>query len=228
MDIDRLLIDLITNSLCTSSILLVAGFLGRSIVERWLQRNFEKYKSDLEINNAQEIERLKSDLELINQIQGTKYLKLYEKRGEFIESLYQQMVLIEMDLNTTISTLKDRKAKNQPLDITKSDRSASSIDQTRVNETWLHFNQNRIYLDEKICTKIEMLLLRVVAMIIVVTCPQEPDEDGFDYPVILENLRAKIRNSDILEAATALQEELLAARKDIESEFRKMIGVATN
>ena len=57
----EVIIAILTNSAFTAVVVAAGAFVSRSLIERWLSRNLEKYKAELQAANAREIESLRAD-----------------------------------------------------------------------------------------------------------------------------------------------------------------------
>lgn len=64
MNIGEILVAALTNAFFTGCVLAALAFLGRSIIERWITRDLERYKAELQVANIAEIEKLRAELKL--------------------------------------------------------------------------------------------------------------------------------------------------------------------
>jgi hypothetical protein len=86
----------------TSIILVVLGFIGRSIIQRWIERDLDKYKAELELSNAKDLERLRADLQITAFEYQTRFASLHQERAKVLDKLYK--LLSEVESNLILAT----------------------------------------------------------------------------------------------------------------------------
>jgi len=94
----EIILAILTNSAFTAVLLAAAAFIGRSIIGRWISRNIEEYKAQLQAANAREIERLRTELKIVSFEHETRFARLHEKRAEVTAELYKLLVRSEDSL----------------------------------------------------------------------------------------------------------------------------------
>jgi hypothetical protein len=147
---------ILADAAITAVFLTVLGYLGRSIIERWISRDLEKYKAELQVTNARELEKLRADLRLTAFEYEIRFAKLHEKQAEVIAKFYELLVIANEQIYEMGSiTVSDE----------ESSLSFKEIVQTRTNRAFEAFdalikfyNRNRLYFEEQTRTKIDGLL----------------------------------------------------------------------
>jgi hypothetical protein len=95
-----------------ATLLIVLGFLARSLMQTWLAKDVKKFETDLQGAATSQLERLKSDLKAqgdisIEQLKSrlqqatiehqVRFAKLHEKRAEVISEMYERLVDAEQE-----------------------------------------------------------------------------------------------------------------------------------
>jgi hypothetical protein len=217
---DELLIALGGNA----ALLIVLGFLARSLLQTWLSRDIKNLELGLKAKGDAELERLKADLkaqgeisneQLKSHLQQTafqhqvRFSKLHDKRGEVIEQLYEQLVEAEKGYGRFV--LVD----GFDNDIEKQ-AEARRKTETTMYEVSFFIEKNRIYLSAAICELLKTFLDIMWNNVINVGAYT------FKYPTpnTIQEKHAALRA-----AYEALRKEIPPARAVLEDEFRNILGV---
>jgi hypothetical protein len=103
-----------------ATLLLVLGFLARSLLQTWLAKDVERFKAGLQREASSELERLKCELrsqadvsieQLKSRLQQAiiehqvRFSRLHERRAEAIEQLYSRACDLELEAARYASTL---------------------------------------------------------------------------------------------------------------------------
>lgn len=216
MTLEQVFISLITNALCTTTILVTLGFLGRTIIERWVTKDIHKSKIEIEKATSIEIEKIKAMLDAEKFKSEVLFTKFHEKRIEVVNEIHNKLTDLESGLFRVLNQLTDKKAKNQELKF--DDELPISL-----HKTWSYFNKNKIYFNEELANKIEMHLVQAIGistLFVMSTDLFQLEEWPAQYTEIL----GQLQDVDKISAAKTLLDELRKDNKEIESEFRKLIG----
>ncbi len=103
-----------------ATLLIVLGFLSRSLLQTWLAKDLKKFESDLQHKGSSELERLRQELKSqadvsIEQMRSRlqqvviehqiRFSRLHEKRAGVIEQLYRRAYNLELSATRYTSTL---------------------------------------------------------------------------------------------------------------------------
>ena len=120
-----------------ATLLIVLGFLFRSLISQLLTKDIEKFKTQLKADADKSVEQYKSTLQMTALEHQVRFSKLHEKRGEVLADVYERLVESE------------RLAK-QYVFHKKSDEAAYLAAVKSVREFHDFVELHRIYLPEKI------------------------------------------------------------------------------
>jgi hypothetical protein len=178
-------------------------FLAKILSKHLLSMDLERFKAELRANNEKELERLKADLRIAAFQQETTFAKLHEKRAEIIAELYAKLVAVHTATKLLVSPIElDGGAGRQQ-------RNQEAMDAAR--EFSRYYAAHQIYLEESLCE----LLWRFDRDILKAWCMHgESLETGKDGLTVLKD-----------EAWQHLEERVPPIRKEIETTFRKLIGL---
>lgn len=184
-----------------------AGWLSSKFVESRLNRDLETYKSKLKAETDLEIENLKFRLQMDAKEREITVSWLHQKRAMAIETLHTAL----LDLEEAASIVLDVLSPRNPVDIRA--YSAAAVKKTR--ETYQAYYRAKIYMSPGTCEKIKLVLDSF----------QEP---VFTYECFLGNYDdhelhtlADVKNHSWKE----IRENVPGALRELESEFRKVLGV---
>lgn len=95
---NEMIIAALTSFTFTAGVLAALGFVARSLIERWLSRNLEKYKAELQAASDRELERLRAELaerrDFLNtllSVLSSGYLASHERILTTIEFLWSKV-----------------------------------------------------------------------------------------------------------------------------------------
>jgi hypothetical protein len=203
----QILIAALTSSVFTASVLAALAYVGRSIIERWLVRSLEKYKAELQLAAFEH---------------QTRFTKLHEKRAEVIAELYKRLVQIQYSLRRLAHFIRSA-TSNQSQYAEKE----TTITQSSLNEFKIYFEGHRLYFTEGLCgtvekfhaeslvTLIELLSAETSKMLLSQSPSESPSESRFQ-----EQYTETIRK-----ALDRVEQQVPSLKREIEKEFRKMLGV---
>lgn len=186
-----------------------AGWLATKFIENRLGREFEEFKIKLKITSDAEIENLKSRLQVAAKEREISVNWLHQKRANAIETLYSALV----DLQYVVQIVLDILSPRNPLDI----RKYSSEAVMKFHQTYEAYLKAKIFLSPLTCEKIEKVL------------------HGIQDPVVMYDLYLKNYDDHELNTLTDvkdyawrdIQAVVPAAIRELESDFRSVLGVNT-
>jgi hypothetical protein len=191
----------ILKTLGTNSILLVVlGFVARSIFTAMLSKDVDKYRMQIQANYEKEIERLKADLNRQAAEHQIRFSKLHEKRAEVIAKIYELIVEAEEKCRLLIA--------KPP--ISTSDELSSKLTEITMNLD-PYLRRNKIYLDSELCSKLECFeqkLIKVGGGFAISKTLADPDE----------------RKEMVNMAVKEYHEKLPEIKEELENRFRILLG----
>lgn len=202
---------IILSAITSSSVAIVLvsalGWLGRKIAERWFLKNLEKYKAKLQMENAKELERLRTDLGLESLKQQIQFSTLHSKRAEVIEELYKRIVAAEKDFYSLTSIVEFEGEPSREEKAQQAHKSGLAL-QTYMNDYRIYFGKE---LGESF-NKYSEGLFEVFAKFQLSS--QEPVGSDLKYKNWTESYKQ-------------LADHVSSIKQRIEDDFRKLIGVVS-
>jgi hypothetical protein len=204
MDWGQILAATLFNAVFTAGALTALGFVARSIIQRWIDKDLASHKAKLQAANDKELEKLRTELRLAAFRHELRFTKLHEKRLEVVAGLYEKLVDLdraywpETQFNLEKPSLKE---------------TVNAINEAGW-EFWEYFDKHRIYFSSSLCGKLEDLRQKYV----VVWRELKKSE-------VLPELGEKQQH---WLNAKELIEQTIQLKTDIETEFRLLLGVTND
>jgi hypothetical protein len=196
-----------------SAVLLAAvAWLIRVWISHGLGRDLANHKAALERASAVEVERLRHELELVSADVTKRTTLLNEKRAEIISELYKKIV--------EFMTAAERYVEYGEL--VRMDGAEMRRAQGRLSEAsralYEYYPLHKIYFSEKLSRGLDELYKSV--RFAVVRAPLQVELDHQDEPELNEK-----RDAAWNDAAKAVRENGAQLMRQIEKEFRDLLGV---
>ncbi|MDH5731054.1 MAG: hypothetical protein OEZ58_18885, partial [Gammaproteobacteria bacterium] len=80
-----------------AALIAVLGFLGKSLLEKLIEKDTERFKADLKAKSDSTIEQLKNALEMKATEHQIRFSNLHEKRAETIAEAYALLADLHAD-----------------------------------------------------------------------------------------------------------------------------------
>lgn len=188
--------------------LAVLGWLGKTLIEKWLELKGRQFEAGLQAKANSTIEELKDDLQRQSLEHRIKFEKLHEKRADVIANLYAQLSEALVAAESFLSPLQYGDDSHMR------EKFNTAIDKS--NQLYLFFDKHRLYLPEEVCQMLEQLLGDVRGYVIKlgVYFRAERELDGQSQTNRLEAW---------VEGWEAIKEQVPAARRKLEEEFRALL-----
>ncbi len=195
---------ILASSSITAIVLVVVGFVAKSIFTQLLSRDIEKYKSTRET----ELERFKADLQKSSFEHQTRYLSLHSKRAEVIAELYMLLVHAE---HKAISLANPVQLAGEPT------QNEKRIEAYKSGKTlYEFFEQNRIYFKQDCCERVTSFINSLYTAL-------------SDFNIVIYSLENKESYKMGIEKWQLvwgkLTKELPPIKAEIENEFREILGL---
>jgi hypothetical protein len=186
--------------------LLVVWIIKR-VVDASLQRRADEFRILLQRDVDLQVESLKVSLGVIAYEQQVRFSKLHEKRAEIIAELYSQIV--------ELPSYAWKFILQSPSDVEQ-----ARIASDKVRETDLFVAKNRIYFPPDVCELLDKFVWTLRSMITHVQVYWK--DRSYLTPQMIEQ-----QNAVMLKAVTQLESEVPALTKNLENEFRSLLGGPT-
>ncbi|WP_031358492.1 hypothetical protein [Caballeronia sordidicola] len=130
-----------------AALLAVLGWLAKSLVEKLLAKDLERFKASLSSETQSAMERLKHELQLTAVEHQVRFSNLHEKRAQVVAELYGLLVEAYWATSGFVSPMEW---------VGEPDKKQKYV--TAMNATadfFRFFEKNRIYLPEAVCKQLE-------------------------------------------------------------------------
>jgi hypothetical protein len=182
-------------------------FLTKSVINHLLTRDVEKFKARLKADADIEIEKLKNSLQIVAVEHQVRFSKLHSERAEVIAALYKSLVTVFTEGHLFVLT-GGFPGEGQ--------REKYNVMAHKIEDFCSYAEVHRIYLPESLCNLVDEFVNPLRKAIIGVGV-----YGGIDNPT--ERTMTE-RRDVMMEALTAFESKIPAARKALESEFRTILG----
>ncbi|PES17528.1 hypothetical protein CN501_08285 [Bacillus cereus] len=209
-------------TLGTATITGIIGYLFKAVFTQMLTKESEIHKSMLNQQTEhyksilnQQTEHYKAELQRINNKHQITFSKLHADRAEIIKGLYKVLVKLE---RSSLDLLDPQGIVNNTIDESTM-RGLVVKTAQHTNVLYDEYKINRIYFSEDICKLIESIIVHMqVIGAYLIDCP--PNNIG-------QELKGSIPIQDRTKELVAyrISEEIPKLKKDLEFEFRKLLGV---
>ncbi len=159
-----------------------------------------------------DIEKFKHDLSKVAFEHQIRFENLHQKRADVIADLYGHIVESERAASSFLSPIEMNGAP------TKEEKYNKAINSTI--ELFRYFDKNRIYLSDDLCEKVDKFVDELRGPIIDFSSYLDAPESNMNV--------MKEKREVWHESYTKVKEDIPIARKALEVEFRKIIGMSEN
>jgi hypothetical protein len=189
-----------------------AAWLIRTVITHQLARDTKLFETQLKANADAEIERLKNSLQMAALEHGVRFSKLHERRAEVIAELYKRFVVA---LQIAERFVLSGAHRDQP---ERQEEFTATVN--GLFEFYQYLETNRIYLPGGTCVLLDKFVQVVrepLNAFGVYGSIKNPNQQTLkeEYDVLIKALDAFYKDDGIP-----------AIRKDLEAEFRAILGVA--
>ena len=205
--------DVITNVCVTAggggAFLLAAAWLIKTLLNHGLAQDAEIFRTQLRADADKEIERLKNSLQMVAVEHQVRFSKLHEKRADVIADLYKRLVDALWQGQMFVRSSEANPSPAQLGEYLKTER--------EVSDLFRFIEQHRIYLPDSVCTLLDKFVAQVRQHVVAA---------GVFGSVKNWNEQTLQQSHDAFtKAYEEFENDIPAARKALEIEFRKMLGV---
>lgn len=194
-------------------LLLVLGWLARSLGSQFLAKDLEKFKSELAAASSATTEHLKHELQRAALEHQVRFSKLHERRAEVIAQLYGLLVEAHWASQSFISPAE---FSGEP---SKQEKYAEAMN--KAAEFYRFFDKNRIWLPEGLCKQLEQFLRNMRSKVIEFGVHVTHDTGHGPPHFTKEKMDVWIKAHEYFE------KEVPGARAALEAELRGILGAST-
>ena len=190
------------------------AWLVRRVIQYYLNKDIEQFKSQLKLGSDKEVENLKSRLQIEAQRRLVEYSSLHQERASLIAELYERLFEINRRLKWIKTASTDPKIVTMAANIKEEgiedyineSKKELQMDIERLNKFCM---PKQIYFDLEVCNLIEKFVTTAGYVSILATSLSRIADNGRDGEEFINNITAPIEEAlDLLE-----------------DEFRVMLGV---
>ena len=196
-----------------AALLVVLGWLARSLGSQLLAKDLETFKADLAAASSATTERLKHDLQLAALEHQVRFSKLHERRAEVVAELYGLLVEAQWASQSFISIAE---WSGEP---SKQEKYVTAMN--KAADFYRYFDKNRIYLPESICTQLEQLIRNMRSKVIEFGVYVNNDNGAVPAHIVQQKLDVWLKASEYFD------KEVPLARAALEKELRSILGPST-
>jgi hypothetical protein len=194
-----------------NAILLAAlAWLARSVLQHWLTKDVEGFKSDLAAEASRANEKLRHELSMSALEHQVRYSRLYERRAQVIAETYEKLVAAYWAFESFTSPFE---WGGEPSKLEKYKNAMS-----KSTEYFKYFDSNRIYLPAELCQKIEDFMQSVRKESVSFGVWLQMEQESSTAVTGKEKFEAWMK------AAKFFESEAPKARALLEDELRRIIG----
>jgi hypothetical protein len=195
-----------------AAVVLAAAWAVKTAIAAWIARDTEAFKARLKADADTEIEKLKSSLQRTATEHQVMFSRLHEKRAEVIEIVYSRLTDLYFSAQRFITT-----CENNP-----SPEKSEEFNKLRETfwEVFTFIEQRRIFLPQNLCELVDRHLGTMRRTVI-----KAGVYGTIEYPTVRT---AEQIQRTFMEAYQELETDIPAARRALEEEFRRMLGVESS
>lgn len=202
--------------------LLVLAWLLRTVITEKLSRDTQTFKVGLQSSADKELEalrvhlqatanteteRFKNALQIAAEEQRIRFAKLHETRALKIADLYERLLKYSLECQRYVFQMneEERQAVFHELE-------------RQFRDVYTFYETTRIYLPESVCVALDKLLTEM----------RSPAVKWWVWGAVNQYAnpeQIQKRGEELLKAFEAFEKQIPAAKKVLEDEFRKMLGV---
>lgn len=195
----------------TAVIVAAGAWVLRALISHLFTRNVESYRSQIALAASKEIEEYKGLLNRLAHEHTTTYAVLQTKRSEAIAELYRLIVEAEIRIEFFLTPQQPSNAE------TPEERHRSAF--SALRELYWFSRRHRIYFSPKLCDALDRLWHAMHG-------PADEAAFGIVVPTVFPDEQAENRKQQI-QAWIRFRNEVPIAIQEVEAEFRRLLGVAT-
>lgn len=205
MNIQQIIQNLGIFTIGTVTVTTMLGFIAKSIFNNYLNKHIELYKFKLQ----HETEKFKSELKRQNTEYQIKFSTLHKDRADVIKQLHSSFINIRQEL----------KKYNKSDELQKLPQELNPV-LLKFHDLQTFFEANRLYFPKDLCLKIDEFLMRFLASAAMLEFFSK-NRDKYKIARKDDPKEKELEQNEFFNMIN--DSEIL---KDLEDEFRSLIGVS--
>lgn len=193
-----------------AALLLILGWLARSMGSQLLAKDLEKFKADLTATSTAAQEHLKHSLQMTALEHQVRFSKLHERRAEVVATAYDLLVEAHWAASSFAAVME--MAGEPP----KEEKYVTAMN--KAAEFYRYFDKNRIFLPQELCIQLETWIGEMRKQVIAFGVHLHKPENHMPDRMIEKKYEAWIKVGEYFE------KEAPQARAALEGELRAIIG----
>lgn len=201
--------DFLISTIASNVILLgVLGYLSKSLITQWLNKDIERFKADVKANVNEELEAYKSKLEKERITLQVAYSGIFSKQADAVLHIYKLLVKLDKNLKLSIQMMETEVSQNYLVYAVKSWAEFSE-----------YFDENRILLPEDVVATIIRIQIEVF-------------NSTLEYRKLSLQSLTEMETNELKkllhdkDKAASVASEFPALKATLEARFRELIGSA--
>jgi hypothetical protein len=195
-----------------AALLLVLGWLARSLGSQLLAKDIERFKAELSAASTVATERLKHDLQIAAVEHQVRFSRLHERRAEVVAETYALLVEAQWASQSFVSVMEwaGEPPKHEKY----------TLAMNKAAEFYRYFDKNRIYLPPALCEQLEAFIRNMRREVIGFGVYVSKEEAYLPEHAIEKKYETWNK------ASTYFDQEVPKARAALEAELRGIIGAS--
>jgi hypothetical protein len=194
-------------------VLAVLGWLGKSLLEKLIQRDSKRFEIEIKAKADSTIEQLKTELQLRTIEHQIKLSRLHEKRATVIADMNGLLAEVMWEAESFLSPMEfvgepDKRQKHEAAN-------------KKLVEFFQYFDKNKIYLPAVLCENMEKIVHGVRHHVIKFGVYLQLDDAS-----LMDHTR-KEKADTLLNGWNAVKSEFPSLRTQLENEFRTLLASTT-
>ncbi|MBC7755382.1 MAG: hypothetical protein H7Z20_01830 [Bdellovibrio sp.] len=186
-------------------VLAVLGWLGKSLLEKLIQRDSKQFEIELKAKVDTTLEQFKNELQLRSIEHQIKLSRLHERRATVIAELNALLAEVMWEAESFLSLME---FAGEP---SKQEKHQATMN--KLTEFFRYFDKNRIYLPQKLCETTEKIVLEVRQHVIKFGVYLH-----WEDAALMDHTR-KEKNDAWIGGWNAIKNQIPAVRVELENEF---------
>lgn len=181
------------------------------------------------ISINRDLEKFKSDLQVLTIEHQIKYSRLHTERAEILKNIYQKIVELQSTVNQIIYIRKTFPRTEDRVQQLQNLADEFKLLTERIKEFSAYFELNKLFFNEVLCQLINNLLEKFWNIYRLMNImPPIPDHPFYKaHNISLEDFFAS-ENKEAISFLDMNNEEIPKLKQELENQFRNLMGVTTH
>jgi hypothetical protein len=216
----------------TAILVAVTAWLARSLIGQYLNKDIERFKSDLQAKSDREIESLKAELKLEIDKASFQFNTLHLKRAEVMAKLYEmlddlygntQLLLLEFEMRQTREDIDRKHEARRRYQwelvpgihfLTEEEKAKIDFVGKSARDLYAFYRSHKIYFPREVCAEIDRFLSLA-----------NYTASSYQSVAIKDENGELMVNPKVKELWEASYRAIPGILNDLENRFRSLLGV---